>query len=144
MIEEEGVVMETHDGLAKVAVLAKSACEKCAASGVCHPQGEDSFLEATNPLGAKKGQKVKVVLAPQLYLKASIIIYGIPMAVFIAAAIIAKNLAVRYGSEADSDLWAFLAGMACLVVSFFFIRSYNKKVERTREFQPVIVEILGD
>jgi len=144
MIEEEGIVMETHDGMAKVAVLAKSACEKCASSGVCHPQGEDSYMEATNPLGAKKGQKVKVVLAPQLYLKASMIIYGIPMAVFIAAAIIAKNLAVTYGSEATSDLWAFCAGMACLVISFFFIRSYNKKVEKTREYQPVIVEILGE
>ncbi len=144
MIEEEGIVMETHEGLAKVAVLAKSACEKCAASGVCHPQGEDSFMEAANPLGAKKGQKVKVVLAPQLYLKASIIIYGIPMAVFIAAAIIGKNLAVRSGAESNSDLWALAAGMTCLVISFFFIRSYNKKVERTREYQPVIVEILGD
>ena len=144
MIEEEGIVMETHDGLAKVAVLAKSACEKCAASGVCHPRGEDSYMEASNPLGAKKGQKVKVVVAPQLYLKASMIIYGIPMAVFIAAAIIAKNLAIRWGRAADSDLWAFAAGMACLVISFFFIRGYNKKVERTREYQPVIVEILGE
>lgn len=143
MIEEEGIVVEVNGDLAKVAVLSKSACEKCASSGVCHPQGEDSFMEATNPLNARKGQKVKVVLAPQLYLKASIILYGIPMAVFVAGAIIAKNAAVRYGAEANSDLWAFLAGSACLVVSFFFIRRYNKKVERTREYKPVIVEILG-
>src|SRR5512138_1989951 len=144
MIEEEGIVMETHDGLAKVAVLAKSACEKCASAAVCHPQGEDSFMEATNPLNAKKGQRVKVVLAPQIYLKASIIVYGIPMAVFIAAAIIAKNLAIRFGDEPGSDLWAFIAGMSCLVVSFLFIRGYNKRVEKTREYKPVIVEILGD
>ena len=143
MIEEEGIVVEVNGDLAKVAVLSKSACEKCASSGVFHPQGEDSFMEATNPLNARKGQKVKVVLAPQLYLKASIILYGIPMAVFVAGAIIAKNAAVRYGAEANSDLWAFLAGSACLVVSFFFIRRYNKKVERTREYKPVIVEILG-
>ena len=72
MIEEEGIVVEVNGDIAKVAVLAKSACEKCAASGVCHPGGDDSFMEATNPLNATKGQKVKVVLAPQLYLKASI------------------------------------------------------------------------
>ena len=144
MIEEEGIVMETHDGLAQVAILAKSACEKCASASVCHPEGEDSYMEASNPLGAKKGQKVKVVLAPQVYLKASIIVYGIPMAAFVAAAIIGKNLAIRFGSEANSDLWAFAAGMVCLVISFFFIRGYNKKVERTREYKPVIVEILGE
>jgi sigma-E factor negative regulatory protein RseC len=142
MIEEEGIVAEIVDGMAKVAIVKKSACEQCAASGVCHP-GDQELMEAANPLGAKKGQKVKVVVAPQVYLKASIILYGIPMAVFIAGAIIAKNLAISAGNEAGSDLWAFIAGTACLFVSFFFIRSYNKKVERTQKYKPVIVEILS-
>ena len=143
MIEEEGIVIETTGGLAKVSILAKSACEKCASSEVCHPQGEDSFMEASNPLGAKKGQKVKVVVAPQVYLKASIILYGIPMTVFIAAAIIGKNLAQKFSGEANSDLWAFVSGMALMAVSFFFLRRYNKKVETTQEYKPVIVEIIG-
>lgn len=143
MIEEEGIVMETHNGMAKVSILAKSACEKCASAGVCHPGGEDSYMEASNPLGAKQGQKVKVVLAPQLYLKASIILYGIPMTVFVAAAIIGKNLAERFALESSSDLWAFISGMSFMLVSFFFIRRYNKKVEKTQEFKPVITEILG-
>jgi sigma-E factor negative regulatory protein RseC len=143
MIEEEGIVVETHDDLAKVAILKKSACEACAAAGVCNPGGEDqSFMEASNPLGARKGQKVKVVLAPQVYLKASIILYGLPMTVFIAAAIIAKNVAEKYAA-ASSDLWAFIAGTVCMIVSFVFIRRYNNKVEKTREYKPVIVEILA-
>ena len=143
MIEEEGIVVETTGGLAKVSILAKSACEKCASSEVCHPQGEDSFMEASNPLGAKKGQKVKVVVAPQVYLKASIILYGIPMTAFVAAAIIGKNLAQKFSGEANSDLWAFISGMVLMVVSFFFLRRYNKQVEKTQEYKPVIVEILG-
>jgi sigma-E factor negative regulatory protein RseC len=142
MIEEEGIVAEIVDGMAKVAVMKKSACEQCAASGVCHP-GDQDLMEAANPLGAKKGQKVKIVVAPQIYLKASIILYGVPMAAFIAGAIIAKNLAIRAGNEAGSDLWAFLAGTVCLIVSFFFIRAYNNKVERTQKYKPVIVEILS-
>ncbi len=141
MIEEEGIVAETSDGIAQVAVLKKSACEQCAAAGVCHP-GDKEYLEASNPLGAKKGQKVKVALAPQIYLKASIILYGIPMAALIAGAIVAKNAAVRLGA-ANSDLWAFFAGMAGLLVSFLFIRAYNKKIEKTAKYKPVIVEILS-
>ncbi len=142
MIEEEGIVSEVEGDVAKVAILTKSACESCAASGVCHP-GDQELMEAANPLGAQKGQKVKVVVAPQVYLKASIILYGIPMAVFIGGAIVAKNLAVRFGSDANSDLWAFMGGTACLLVSFLFIRSYNKKVEKTQKYKPVIVEILS-
>jgi len=142
MIEEEGIVAEVEGSIAKVAILKKSACEQCAAAGVCHP-GEQSFMEASNPLGAVKGQKVKVVVAPQLYLKASIILYGVPAAMFIGGAIIAKNLAVNHGAEANSDLWAFISGVGCLLLSFFFIRKYNKKVERTQKYKPVIVEILS-
>jgi len=142
MIEEEGVVAEIEDDIARVAILTKSACEQCAASGVCHP-GDQEYLEAANPLGAKKGQKVKVVLAPQVYLKASIILYGIPMAALIAGAIIGKNISIRYVGEQNSDLWAFIAGAVCMLVSFIFIRSYNKKVEKTQKYKPVIVEILS-
>lgn len=142
MIEEEGIVSEVEGSIAKVAVLKKSACEQCAASGVCH-SGDQDLMEAANPLGARKGQKVKVVIAPQLYLKASIILYGIPMAVFVACAILAKNLALQQGSAENSDLWAFFAGIAGLVISFLFLRSYNKKVEKTQQYKPVIVEILA-
>ncbi len=142
MIEEEGIVAEIDGNVAKVAVMKKSACEQCAAAGVCHP-GDQEYLEASNPLGAVKGQKVKVVIAPQMYLKASIILYGIPMVALIAGAIMGKNIAVRYAGEENSDLWAFIAGMACTAVSFLFIRAYNKKVEKTQKYKPVIVEILS-
>ncbi len=125
-----------------MAILKKSACEQCVASGVCHP-GDQEFLEAANPLGAKKGQKVKVVLAPQMYLKASIILYGIPMVALVAGAIMGKNFSARYVGEQNSDLWAFIAGMVCMAVSFLFIRLYNKKVEKTQKYKPVIVEILS-
>src|SRR5574337_3997 len=137
MIEEEGIVAEVEGDIAKVALLKKSACESCAASGVCHP-GDTELMEASNPLGAKKGQKVKVVVAPQMYLKASIILYGVPTAAFVAAAILGKNLAMKFGREASSDLWAFIAGAVSLAISFFFIRLYNKKVEKTQKYKPVI------
>jgi len=144
MIEEEGIVAEIEGDIARVSLLKKSACESCSASGVCHPGDADkSFMEAANPLGAVKGQRVKVVVAPQVYLKASIILYGIPMVVFVGGAILGKNLAIAYSGEANSDLWAFFAGMACLFVSFLFIRRYNTHVEKTPQYKPVIVEILG-
>ncbi len=142
MIEEEGIVAEIEGNIAKVAILKKSACEQCSASGVCHP-GDQEYLEAANPLGAVKGQKVKVVVAPQVYLKASIILYGLPMVALIAGAIVAKNIALPYVGDARSDLWAFIGGAFCTFVSFFFIRFYNKKVEKTQKYKPVIVEILA-
>jgi positive regulator of sigma E activity len=64
------------------------------------------------------------------------------MVAMVAGAILGKNAARTIAGEANSDLWAFIAGMTCLVISFYFIRLYNNKVEKTREYKPVIVEIL--
>lgn len=142
MIEEEGVVTGISGDIAQVSIVQKNACAECASAGICHPDDKE-FMEASNPLGAKKGQRVKIVLAPQIYLKASIILYGIPMAALLAGAIIAKHIAIRAGAESQSDLWAFAAGITCTIISFLFIRLYNRKVENTPEYKPVIVEILS-
>jgi len=142
MIEEEGIVVETASGNAKVEIVRKSACESCSAAGVCHP-ADDSYMDVVNPLGAVKGQKVKVVVAPQIYLKAAIVLYGVPVTSLIGGAIVGKILALRYVGEANSDLWAFLAGALCLVFSFFFIKWYNTRVEKTQKYKPEIVEILA-
>jgi positive regulator of sigma E activity len=145
MIEEEGVVIAVEGKTAKVSVLKKSACESCAAAGVCHPQDADrSLLTADNPLHAMQGQRVKVLLAPQVYLKrSSLIQYGVPAAALVSGAIIAKNLAMRFGGEAQSDLWALFGGTACLLFGYGFIRIQNKKVEQLPNYKPIIVEILS-
>ena len=144
MIEEEGIIVEIAGENAKVAIRSSGACESCAAAGACHPQDADkAYLEAANPLKAVKGQKVMVVLAPQVYLKASIILYGVPMVALVSGAIIAKKLSMHYFGEANSDLWAFLTGMGFMIVSFVFIRMYNTKVEKTQKYKPVIIQILG-
>jgi positive regulator of sigma E activity len=145
MIEEEGVVIVVEGKTATVSVLKKSACESCAAAGVCHPQDADkSLLTADNPLHATKGQRVKVQLAPQVYFRRSALVqYGVPAAALVSGAIIAKNLAMRFGAEAQSDFWALLSGTACLLLAYGFIRIQNKKVEQLPNYKPVIVEILS-
>jgi len=144
MIEEEGIVVALDGGKAKVAILKKSACETCAAVGVCHPLDVDSsVMEAANPIHAVVGQAVKVVIAPQAYFKTSIIQYGLPVVVLIGAAIAAKNTTLQYVGDARSDIWALSTGIIGLFVSFFGIRMYNKKISQTQKYMPVIVETLS-
>lgn len=145
MIEEEGMVIAVEGNTARVSVLKKSACESCAAAGVCHPQDTDrSVLLADNPLKAVPGQKVKVLLAAQVYLQQSFLVqYGVPVAACIGGAIIAKNLSMRFAGEAYSDLWAFFSGTVCLLAAFIFIRIRNRKTAKAPKYKPVIVEILS-
>ena len=142
MLEEEGIVIESRGEKAWVQVEKKSACETCSAAHVCHPP-ETDCLEAENSIGAVKGQKVNIVVQPEQYLKASIILYGVPALVFITAALAGKIIAVHLFGEAYSDLWAFAAACFFTGMTFMLIVRFHQQCKRIETFHPVITEIIN-
>jgi sigma-E factor negative regulatory protein RseC len=141
MLEEEGIVIETQGATAKVQIEKKSACESCSAAHICHPLEHD-YLDAVNTIGAAKGQKVKVVVQPEQYLRASIILYGVPLIVFLGVVIIGKILAVRLIGELYSDLWAFVAACAGTFLTYMLIVRYHGRSRKSHAYDPVIIEII--
>lgn len=141
MLEEEGIVIESVGANARVLIEKKSACASCSAAAVCHPPEHD-YVEAENPVGAVKGQKVKIVVASEQYLKASIILYGIPVFVFLVSALVGKMAAVSWGGEPYSDLWAFAAACFFTGVTFMVIVRFQRQLQEGRPFKPIITEII--
>lgn len=141
-MEEVGVVIKTEGIMARVRVQKSGACEACAAAGTCKPSEETAELEVFNPLRAKAGQTVKLVLKPQLYLKASIIVYGLPVIALIGGAILGKNIGELYFKGIDSDLLAAAFGFGALIISFMVIKLWSNKIEKKEEYRPVIEEII--
>lgn len=141
MLEEEGIVIEAQGLRAKVQIEKRSACESCSAAAICHPPEHD-YLNAVNNIGAVKGQKVRVIVQPEQYLRASIILYGLPILVFLGGIVIGKFLAVRLIGELYSDLWAFAAACAGTFITFMIIIRYHGKKRREDAYDPMIVEII--
>lgn len=143
MIEEEGVVIQTFDDKAKVRTIRSSACEGCASESFCHPEkGTEMIMEVVNNIHAKVGERVKIGLKPGVYLKASFLVYMVPIIAFILGAIIAKEFAVSLSYTKNSDLWAIIGGVIILIPTFILMRLYNKKIEKDRSYQPVILEVM--
>ena len=142
MIEETGIVTKTEGIIARVAVQKKGTCEGCAVKGVCETQGESSEIEAMNPIHAKVGQAVKVSIKPQVYLKGTMLVYGIPLVALIAGAIFGKNIGETYFSGTNSDLIAAIAGFGALILSFLLIKVWTRSFETKTEYKPVIEEII--
>jgi len=138
MLEEEAIVIEAKGTEAKVQMEKKSACRTCSASFICHPVTHD-FVDVVNPVGAEKGQKVKVVVQPSLYVKASVLLYGLPVLIFILTVIASKILIVNMFGEPYSDLYAFFSACAITVMWFIIVA---RKGRSAQDYRPVIVEIL--
>jgi sigma-E factor negative regulatory protein RseC len=142
MIEEQGVVIKTDGTIARILVQKRGACEGCAATGVCETSDEGMEIDALNSVNAKVGQKVKVSITSQTYLKGTLLIYGLPLVSLITGAIIGKNIGEEFITGINSDITAALLGFAAFIAVFLFIRGWIRKAETKTEYRPVIDEII--
>ncbi len=142
MLEETGIVTKVDGNMAMVLVQKKSACDGCSVEGACKATPEGMEIEALNAVHAKVGQRVKILMTPGEYLKGTIIVYGVPLIVFIAGAIFGKNIGEKYFTDMNSDIIAAITGFVSLFLSLAAARIWSRKMESKAEYKPVIEEII--
>ncbi|MEW6600078.1 MAG: SoxR reducing system RseC family protein [Nitrospirota bacterium] len=142
MLEETGVVTRIDGNMARVLVQKKSACDGCSIEGACKSTPEGMEIEALNAAHAEVGQRVKILLTTGEYLKGTIIVYGIPLVVFIAGAIAGKSMGEKYFADMNSDIIAAVTGFISLILSLFAARLWSRRMESRTEYKPVIEEII--
>jgi sigma-E factor negative regulatory protein RseC len=140
-VEEVGVIKSIEGLVAKVSVLRKSACEGCTA-GICKPEEQTMEIEALNPVEARVGQKVKIIMKPYTFLRGSIIVYGVPALSLLIGAILGKEVFSHYLKEFDPDIVSAIFGFGAFAISFLSIKLWSNKAGKRVELKPVIEEIL--
>ncbi len=143
MIEETGVVQKTEGVMASVLVQKRGACEGCTSTGTCEVTQDGMVIEAINPVQAKPGQTVSIIISPISYLKGTMLVYGFPMIALIAGAIIGKIIGERFFGSANSDLAAAIAGFTTFIAAFLFARIWTSKAESKTENKPIIEKIIS-
>jgi sigma-E factor negative regulatory protein RseC len=142
MIEEVGVVIKVEGVTARVAVEKRGTCDGCTAKGTCETKGEKMEIEALNIARAQEGQTVRISIKPQTYLKGTMLVYGLPLVLFIAGAIAGKNAGEEYFKDTNSDIIAAIGGFGALILSLFGVKAWANKTESKTEYKPVIEEIV--
>jgi len=138
MIEETGKVIKVDGNIAIVSSKRSTMCKGCAAQHVCHSfgSGEDSVeIKTYNVAKAKVGDVVKVVLPEKNFLKASFIVYGIPILFLIIFSVFGKIMFKK-------DIFSFIFGFSGFLFSFLLVKYLDKKSRN--KYLPEIVEIVSD
>jgi sigma-E factor negative regulatory protein RseC len=141
IVEEVGIIKNIDGMTATVSIPRKSACEGCSFSA-CKASGEGMLIEALNPVNARIGQKVKIVMKPYTYLQGSAIVYGIPAIALVAGAVFGKEVLSRYLVRIDPDILSAVTGSVAFALSFLFIKVWSTKAAKRENTKPVIEEIL--
>lgn len=143
---EEGLVLSAHPGergpgTAQVRLLAGDHCEACPAQGVCRPgDNEARTLEVSDPLGARPGDRVRIRVLGSAVLRASFLLYGLPLLLLLAGVAIGAKLWPT--GTARGDLLSFGLGAALAAAAAPLVAWLARRMDRERALDPEIVEIL--
>lgn len=138
MNEEVGTVMETRSGTAKVLLKRNSACDHCPTRSCCASlEGDLKCVDVSNGIGAREGQLVKIGISQKAVLKASFILYMIPILALVIGAMLGNYLGPQH-----SEIWSAFTGVGFFVASYVVIKALNKHFENKAEYVPVVTEIL--
>ena len=139
MLVESGRVAKVENDKVIVEVEKNSGCAECHVGCACDIDKSIRLVEANNPLGADVNQYVQVSIPNDSVLRASFVVYIIPLAALIAGTLLGKYIGTRVGVK---DLFEIFVGFACLGFSFLFVRYYNNLFKRQIRNQPVITKIV--
>ena len=139
-MDEIGIVKSVNGPVATVSVEKKSACESCKAG--CKVSDSGVEIEAFNEAKALVGQRVRIEMKPYLYLKGSILIYGIPALALIIGAVIGKEFISAFFTDIDPDMVSAISGFAMFFLSFIIVKVWSMRLEKKTEYKPVIAEVL--
>nr|MDD6336249.1 SoxR reducing system RseC family protein [bacterium] len=136
---EQAIVVAVRQDEVEISLQRTSACGKC---GLCMAH-EGGVMRAwvKNACGATVGQRVRLELSSANALRATWMVYGVPLGLMVALAAAGYGLALAL-SLPQPDAWAGGGAVAGVALGWMIAHVYDKK--RSPGLVPTAVEILPD
>ncbi|MGI6308841.1 MAG: SoxR reducing system RseC family protein [Dethiobacteria bacterium] len=147
-MEQFGQVMElVENNKALVKVQQHSACAGC---GACKgffgdPEKKGHLLvEVMNPIGAQKGEVVRLEARSQEILFAAFLLYLLPVLALLAGLFAGRGFAISRGLSVSPDLGGLALGLTAMVSVFLILRGQEKNFQAGKRFKAVITSVVSE
>ena len=124
MIEEEAIVIDQNGEFAEVDIIRTKPCGLCGKTQGCGNSiwgkvfsFQKRKIKIQNKINAKVGEKVKLVIEENYLLKASLLLYGLPL-LFLFGGMIASE----YNLVATNDFVVFLGGILGFTLGIILLK----------------------
>ncbi len=141
-IDETGVVISISGETALVKVEEGEHCSTCASQSGCSRDDEtptQKTVEAINTLNVQVGQKVKLHLKSTDIVKASLLMFVLPLTFLLAGAISGKMFSRHY-AEQLSNIITIVSSLGSMGIAFLGIRVYSGIMGKRKVFYPYITK----
>jgi positive regulator of sigma E activity len=139
-MQEKGVVIQSSHGRAQVRIERTESCEGCHG---CLYQEDGHFMVADvlDRVGTSAGDRVRIETEAPSPVRASLLVFGVPLASLFAGYAAGAALAPVLGAPRASQ-GIGIAGAALLFAASFGVLSLVSRRRTGRAAQSVIVEVL--
>ncbi len=132
---EKGLVVNTKDHLAVIRMTRTEACGQCRAC-LAGMKKEEMIIEECN---AKVGDWVIMELRNNSFIKAVMIMYGIPMLALMIGIVLGYYVLYPY-FPMDREVLSFAVGILFTLLAFLWIRSKESTWDK-KKIRPVAIKI---
>ncbi len=141
MIEEQAIVSKLDGDLAIIRMQRQSACSHCELNKGCGTGAigrllghRSKPLAIRNDYNLKAGDRVLLGLPDRAFLKASLLIYGLPLVALIGGGLLAQ------WAFTESELSVFILSTAGFIAGLWFSGQIAKN-HYSQQFNPQILEV---
>lgn len=143
-MEEQGIVVQNKKNTVLIKAHRTSACDSCASKKACHTAGSNDseiLIEADNPIGANVGDRVVFTVGAASILKAGLLLYLLPVIMFIAGVVLGQILGESLFPDQNRDLVAGITGVVFLAAAFGGLQIYSRIADKTKSLRPRVLRV---
>jgi sigma-E factor negative regulatory protein RseC len=140
---ELGIVIDTHNGSARVHLNAPAGCASCAAAHGCTAGNPAHTIEVADSIGVRPGDTVKIEVSGSVTVMAALLLYGMPVAALVMGAIVGPEVARSMGAAVSTNVSAAVGGLLLLCAAIIGARIADKWFSANPELGPRIVRIVS-
>ena len=105
---------------------------------------KETIIEAQNPIRAEAGQRVLLEIDDRRMLFISFMLYLVPLGGLLIGIFFWLALADNLGLAGNQELTGVGVGLGLMALIFFFIRTWDRRVKGSRQYMPVITDLIED
>jgi len=143
LVTEEGIIKRVEGQRAWVVTQRSSLCDACQAQGACKVMGGGKEVEvlAVNKALGKPGDRVLLSLGEPSFLKASFLIYLVPLFLMGLGAVVGSWLSSYWAT--DRDLTTLIFASIFFAITLYLVRLKGKELGQKKEYLPQIISIIS-